>query len=201
MLAAHSLSLTVEGWVSGDSHITAGEPAKLFDAFILSALTEELCKWVLLVAAVYRWREFNEPLDGLLYGVALALGFATLENFYFLNRLGLAIAWQRAVLAVPAHALFGGAMGYYVGRAKFGPKFLRTRNPRRLFDAGLSLVVPSLFHGAYDYALHHRISWKMWAAVTILSLGFWGFVLRRVYRAQRSSPYRPKTMPPPGVLK
>jgi hypothetical protein len=33
-------------------------------------------------------------------------------------------------------------------------------------------------------------------AITLLSLGFWIFVLRRVKRAQRASPFRPKTMMP-----
>ena len=34
-------------------------------------------------------------------------------------RWGWASAWQRALFAVPAHALFGATMGYYAGRAKF----------------------------------------------------------------------------------
>ena len=28
-------------------------------------------------------REFNEPLDGVVYGVCASLGFATLENLYY----------------------------------------------------------------------------------------------------------------------
>ena len=86
---------------------------------MLSGFVEELAKWVVLVAAVYHWDEFDEPLDGVVYGVAVALGFATLENFLFVTRLGIGVAWQRALFAVPAHALFGATMGYYAGRAKF----------------------------------------------------------------------------------
>src|SRR4029450_10832400 len=73
--------------------------------------------------------EFDEPLDGVVYGVAVALGFATLENFLFVARLGLGVAWMRALFAVPAHALFGATMGYYAGRAKFdqGGKLWRDR--------------------------------------------------------------------------
>ena len=131
-----------------------GEPAKLFDAFILSGFVEELAKWVVLVAAVYHWDEFDEPLDGVVYGVAVALGFATLENFLFVTRLGLGVAWQRAVFAVPAHALFGATMGYYAGRAKFdrGGKLWRDRAlclfaPDRLSRA-LRLCPSSRYGGA-----------------------------------------------------
>jgi protease PrsW len=134
-------------------------------------------------------------MDGLLYGVAIALGFAALENFLFLGSRGLAIGWQRAIFAVPAHALFGGAMGFYVGRAKFAP--VRPGRSRQVaLSLALSLLVPIAFHGAYNFALLHGLGWQVWAAITLLSLSFWIFVLRRVRRAQRESPFRPKTMMP-----
>jgi RsiW-degrading membrane proteinase PrsW (M82 family) len=190
LAAAQGATLMIADWVSSDWLHTGGEPARLFDAFVLAGGVEELAKWVVLVAAVYAWREFDEPMDGLLYGVAIALGFATLENLLFLSSRGLAIAWQRAIFAVPAHALFGGCMGFYVGRAKFAP----TRH--FWLSLSLSLLVPVGFHGAYDFALLHGLGWKVWTAVTLLSLAFWVFVLRRVKRAQKSSPYRPKTMMP-----
>jgi RsiW-degrading membrane proteinase PrsW (M82 family) len=163
---------------------TGGEPAKLFDAFVLAGFIEELAKWVVLIAAVYHWDEFDEPLDGVVYGVAVALGFATLENLLFVARLGLGVAWQRAVFAVPAHALFGATMGYYAGRAKFdrGGKLWR--------DRALCLGAPTVFHGLYDYALHRGMGPHVWIAISLLSVGLWAFVLRRVHHAQRASPFR-----------
>ena len=83
MIAASGIAGTVETWVPREWLLTGGEPAKLFDAFVLSGFVEELAKWVVLIAAVYHWEEFDEPLDGVVYGVAVALGFATLENFLF----------------------------------------------------------------------------------------------------------------------
>jgi protease PrsW len=195
MLAAQSLGGILADGVSTDWLHTGGELARIFDAFVLVGAVEEIAKWVVLIAAVYAWREFDEPLDGLIYGVAIALGFATLENLLFLSSRGLAIAWQRAIFAVPAHALFGGCMGFYVGRAKFMPAGA-SRSRRCWLALALSLVVPTGFHGAYDYALMHGLGWKVWTAVSLLSLTFWVFVLRRVHRAQRASPYRPKTMMP-----
>jgi RsiW-degrading membrane proteinase PrsW (M82 family) len=195
LAAAQGLVFMASDWVSSDWLHSGGEPARFFDAFVLAGVAEELAKWVVLVAAVYAWREFDEPMDGLLYGVAIALGFAALENFPFLSSRGLAIAWQRAIFAVPAHALFGGCMGFYVGRAKFAPADGMRRH-RFWLSMILSFVVPVGFHGAYDFALLHGLGWKVWTAVTLLSLAFWVFVLRRVKRAQKDSPYRPKTMMP-----
>jgi len=195
MFAAQGMAATLGELVSADWLHVGGEPARIFDAFVLAGAVEEVAKWVALFAAVYAWREFDEPLDGLIYGVAIALGFATLENFLFLSNRGLAIAWQRAIFAVPAHALFGGCMGYYAGRAKFAPA--DATRPRRIWlSFVLSLAVPIAFHGAYDFALLHGLGWGVWTAVSLLSLTFWVFVLRRVRRAQRASPYRPKTMMP-----
>ena len=184
MIAGHGMASTAESWVSRDWLLMGGEPAKLFDAFILSGFVEELAKWVVLVAAVYHWDEFDEPLDGVVYGVAVALGFATLENMLFVTRLGLGVAWQRAVFAVPAHALFGATMGYYAGRAKFdrGGKLWR--------DRALCLFAPTGFHGVYDYALHRGMGAHVWIVISLLSVGLWTFVLRRVHRAQHASPFR-----------
>lgn len=198
MLAAHGLSATAEGWFSPSWLRGGGEPARLLDAYVLSALLEELAKWVVFMAAVYQWREFDEPIDGLIYGVTVSLGFATLENIFYLHRLGLDVAWQRAVFAVPAHALFGGAMGYYAGRAKFERK--RPRQHIWLMRA-LTLALPVFFHGTYNFALMHGLDWKVWVTITAISIALWSFVLRRLHHAQRASPYRPKTMPPPPTFR
>ena len=32
---------------------------------------------------VYKMKDFNEPIDGVVYGITASLGFATLENLYY----------------------------------------------------------------------------------------------------------------------
>lgn len=195
MLAAQAAATMMADLVSEQWLLTGGEPARLFEAFVLSGLIEELAKGVVLLAAVYHWRAFDEPLDGLVYGVTVALGFATFENYLYLSSHGVGIAWKRALFAVPAHALFGGCMGYYAGRIKFSG-----RGPRSARNLGrdwiLCLSLPVLFHGLYNFALLHGLNWFIWTAISALSLGFWIFVLRRLCRAQKASPFRPKTMVP-----
>lgn len=93
----------------------------LHQALVTSAL-EEFFKWLILVIAIYKHVEFDDPYDGILYGASVALGFATVENILFLLNFGMDAAFIRALLPVSSHALFGVVMGYYLGRAKFSAR-------------------------------------------------------------------------------
>lgn len=173
--------------------LLGGLPARLFEAGIVAGGVEELAKWIVFVALIYRWAEFDEPLDGLVYGVALALGFATVENVLCVVRDGLRVGLLRAVFAVPAHALFGAAMGFYLGRAKLGRGRLQvapiTRGERAERIA-LALAVPTIFHGGYDFALVELRGTWLYGVIGALSIALWVFVLRRVHRAQHDSPFK-----------
>jgi RsiW-degrading membrane proteinase PrsW (M82 family) len=81
--------------------------------------SEELSKFLILILFFYRRKEFNEPFDGITYGVMIAMGFATLENVFYVVEGGLGVALIRMFTAVPAHATFGVLMGFFVGMAKF----------------------------------------------------------------------------------
>ena len=110
----------VKNWENPDSLL-----ATAIFAFMGVALTEELSKYLLFRRFVYPKKDFNEPIDGIVYGVMLGLGFATLENvMYVLNagEAGFSTALGRAFTAVPAHAAFGVLMGAYIGLAKFLPE-------------------------------------------------------------------------------
>jgi protease PrsW len=190
LLAAQGAAGFVESWVTREWLALGGTWARLFDAFVIAGLVEEAAKMIVLGAAVYHWSQFNEPLDGLVYGVAVGLGFAGVENVLYLSKLGLSVAWLRAMFAVPVHALMGAVMGFYLGRAKF------ERGPKRWRHFAYSLSLPALFHGTYDFALARQMHTIVWVVVSVLSLSFWRFVLMRVYSAQRASPFRPKTIAP-----
>lgn len=123
----------------------------LISAFIVVALTEELCKFIPLRLYSYNRRTFDEPLDGIVYAVVVSMGFATVENIlYVLSNAqygrGYQIALMRMFLSVPAHATFGVLMGYYVGKAKFEPG-------KRILLMFLGLFWATFFHGTYDALL------------------------------------------------
>ncbi|MCA9723963.1 MAG: intramembrane metalloprotease PrsW, partial [Kurthia sp.] len=88
------------------------------DVFFTGVI-EEFFKWIFLILVIYHHVEFDDPYDGVLYGAAVSLGFATVENVIYLMSYGMDTAFLRAILPVSSHALFGVVMGYYLGKAKF----------------------------------------------------------------------------------
>ena len=54
---------------------------KDYPKFLSAAWSEELLKFIILYFIVLRRNEFNEPMDGIVYGVTVSLGFATFENY------------------------------------------------------------------------------------------------------------------------
>ena len=61
-----------------------------FLAFVGVALVEEGIKYLVLMVGAYPGRFFNEPLDGIVYAVLIAMGFATFENLLYADRHDLA---------------------------------------------------------------------------------------------------------------
>jgi RsiW-degrading membrane proteinase PrsW (M82 family) len=117
-----------------------------FDAFIIAALLEEASKMGVLYWYSMRNDAFDEPMDGLVYGVAVAMGFAAIENVLYVSSGGFQLAVMRALTAVPMHAACGAIMGYHLALSRYLPR----KRGRVLFAA---LAVPVLVHGVYDFPL------------------------------------------------
>lgn len=83
----------------------------LYEAFVIAALCEEICKYVFLRLGSWRHKAFDYRFDGIVYGVSVAVGFALLENILYVMEGGFYTAVMRAVLAVPLHAFCGVFMG------------------------------------------------------------------------------------------
>ena len=115
-------------------------------AFAVVAFSEEGSKFLVLRFYAYPKKMFREPFDGVVYCVAIGMGFATVENIEYVRQFGLETGVSRFFLAIPAHAAFAVLMGYSVGRAKF----IRQRS-FLLMTKGLAIAV--LFHGSFDFFL------------------------------------------------
>lgn len=129
----------------------------LTSSFLGPAWAEELLKFSILYFIVLKRREFNEPMDGLVYGVVVSLGFATYENYTYVyewasivateegldvNEFSYLVAKTRSYSAIPMHGLNGAVMGYFFGYYVFKGK--------KEYLA-LSLILPYFFHGFYNY--------------------------------------------------
>lgn len=161
-----------------------GEHSIIF-AFVESAGVEEFVKWFVLYHVIYNHMEFDEPYDGILYAASISLGFATLENVLYAiySPATFGTLLMRALLPVSGHALFGIMMGYYLGKAKFAPK------QKCRYFLGVSLALPMLLHGTYDWIMVTvRTNWIWFIVPFMIALWVWG--LRKMNRANSRSPFR-----------
>lgn len=153
-------------------------------SFLISGGLEEFLKWFVIYFVIYKHTSFDEPYDGIVYAVAVSLGFATLENIFYavFQAQSFTSLFVRALLPVSGHALFGVLMGYRFGKAKFNP------SQERKFLA-LALLLPMLWHGAFDYILMEFT--EKWYLIMIPFMGLlWLQSMWKVERANSVSPYR-----------
>lgn len=115
-------------------------------AMLEAAAPEETAKFLIILYFVLRHEDLRRPADAMIMAICLALGFATIENLYYV--VGAAdwsdTAMLRAVTAVPMHGTLAVVMGYFAARLLLEPVRYR------------SLLVhmwlwPFLLHGFYDY--------------------------------------------------
>ena len=125
-----------------------------YHAFVVAATTEEVFKFLALYLLVWKSPSFNEKFDGIVYAVFVSLGFAAVENIMYVTDGGMQTAIVRSLTAVPAHALFGVTMGYYMGIARM---YDELRTPY-LWKA---ILIPILLHGIYDFILMVEIGWLL----------------------------------------
>ena len=121
---------------------------EIISSFLTAAPVEEGLKLSIHYFYVYKMKDFNEPIDGIVYGVTVSLGFATLENIYYVYLLAdyfdtssMALAIARSFSAVPAHAVFGVFMGYFFMKYSFIKK-----GDNLIF----AFLIPFVLHGCYN---------------------------------------------------
>ena len=161
------------------------EETPFYTAFFSSAGVEEAVKFLFLFFLIWGNRNFNEPLDGIVYGVFVSLGFAWAENVIYVTHPilgGYETAFARALLSVPGHGLFGVRMGYYFALGKH-------RSRKRYLP--LAFFSPYLAHALYNYFLLKREP-VFWLFFSVLEARLWVFGLKRIKELQNCSPFREK---------
>ncbi|MCP4218824.1 MAG: PrsW family intramembrane metalloprotease [bacterium] len=129
-------------------------------AFIQVAWVEEVAKLGVVLLFSWRNKQFNEENDGIVYVGASALGFAMLENIFYVLGKGVVVGIMRAVTAMPLHCFTAVIMGYFVGLAKFPPGLTTDAddpayNRTALLKARRKYIFKGFFiayfiHGLYD---------------------------------------------------
>lgn len=116
-----------------------------FLAMIVVGVVEETVKLFTLWVSVYRSKYFNEVSDGIIYGVAIGLGFAFVENILYSLRFGINVSLLRAFGTPIFHAAASAISAYYFTRARFNPEFKSSKY--------FGLVLAIIAHALSNYLI------------------------------------------------
>ena len=112
----------------------------------------------MLIFFCVRLSDLNEPMDAIVYGAAIGLGYAAIENVGYLNYGDLETAWTLEIVKVRyipliMHLGFGVIMGWLLSLNLFEE---RSSFKRRIMLI-LALAVPVVMHGSYNYLRAYEV--------------------------------------------
>ena len=140
---------------------------------------EELAKLLPFLLLVLRFPEMDEPIDGIIYASFVALGYAAVENYMYLDYLTPAEAAARGFAGPVVHILFASIWGYTLGCAHLrGESLLRGLASGFVIAAGL--------HGLYDFIVLQRSLNALPIAATLI-VGVWIWRLRLLHSLQKAA--------------
>jgi RsiW-degrading membrane proteinase PrsW (M82 family) len=140
---------------------------------VIAPMVEELVK-LLILPYISRRPEFTYFVDGAIYGFAIGIGFAVVENFVNLSTNPAAllpIAVTRVLTVNLMHGAATGLVGAAVGRARF-----RSHAGRRLGILG-GWAVAVILHAIYNGVTQSWMLTQGWQIGTCVVIGLTGFYL------------------------
>jgi RsiW-degrading membrane proteinase PrsW (M82 family) len=161
---------------------------QLLGGILVVGFVQEFLKYAAVRYTVFDSPEFDERMDGVLYGTAAGLGFATLLNVqYVLTNAGvdLSVGVIRMAVTALAQASFAGIVGYFLAQDKFEGK------PVWWMPGGLALaaLLNGLFAFARDLASVRGLQFNPWnalilaTAIALVVLGALFWLMRKANRA------------------
>lgn len=133
----------------------AGYLATQTAIFTAWSIIEEFCKYAIAWVAVLHRRENDEPVDAVIYMVAVALGFAGLENALFLlSPLAGDTVMQtvmtgnlRFIGATLLHVFSSAIVGIALAYSFYKPTLVRE------WYAALGVILASLLHASFNFLI------------------------------------------------
>lgn len=164
----------------------------LLGSILIVGFVQQFLVYAAVRYSVYPLPEFDERLDGVLYGTAAGLGYATVLNLHYVIASGgvnLAMGVINVVINALAMASFGGILGYFLGRAKF------EQEPVWWLSAGL--ILAAVLNGVFNVVLGQLVRsgsvlggqtinpWAGLALATVLAVATLAVLLSLMRRASR----------------
>lgn len=133
----------VAGWASYNNWTSLGASI-LINGFVYAAIM-----YFAIRIWVYNTPEYDERMDGIIYGTVAGLGVATMLNLhYIIDNQGVALAPGiiSVVTTALAQASFGGVLGYFMAQAKFEHK--------PVWWVPLGLFVSAVLNGLFTWLIN-----------------------------------------------
>lgn len=127
---------------------------------------EEGVKFLAVWAVAFRWRAFDEPIDGLIYAGAVAIGFAAFENVLYLPYLEWPGQLARAMASPLTHSLFATIWGLGLSLSRYRARSAAGCAAWQL----LSLAAAMALHGLYDFVI---LAWNATYVAGAIVLVLW----------------------------
>ena len=147
-----------------------------FGLFLAIACIEEYVKYTVVKLLVLRRKDFDEPVDAMIYMITAALGFAAVENVLFIFPvfhqsvlLGLEITTNRFLGANLLHALSSAIVGFFLARAWF--------SPHRHHFVAVGIMIASVLHAMFNYLILIRAELSQGSLYLFLLLGLMAIVV------------------------
>lgn len=146
---------------------------RILYAVLIVGLAQEMCKYAVVRYTIYMSREFDEPMDGIVYMMACGTGFAVWTNFHWLssqNQVYLSTGAAKAVVTTLAHASFAGALGYVMGRAKFSRRSASVRGALLMLGLLGAAALNGQFQVISNYVQQSGMAVHRWRGVFYAAL-------------------------------
>lgn len=120
-----------------------------FALIILWPLTEEIAKYSSAYIVALRTKEYDEPIDAVVYLITAALGFSAMENFFFLikpdfSALSLITANMRFIGATLLHLLSSATIGIFIAFTFYKSKI------NNILGVILGLLTATTLHSLFN---------------------------------------------------
>lgn len=169
----------VSSWASYNNW-TSLAASILINGFIYTAIM-----YVSIRIWVYATPEYDERMDGIIYGTVAGLGVATMLNLhYIIDNQGVALApgIVNVMTTALAQASFGGVLGYFMAQAKFEHK--------PVWWLPLGVVVASVLNGLFSWLINEVSAdglqvepWRSLALGLVVALLTFGALVYLMQRA------------------
>lgn len=146
--------------------------------FLIIAFTEELFKYLVIKFKVLKNPEFDEPVDAMIYMTVSALGFAAIENIFYVISSAInlpnfndaitsavIISFARFLGSTLLHTLCSALVGYFIAIS------FKDKQSRLRFTI-LGILIATLLHGLYNFSIMNIESGWLKILIPILILIF-----------------------------